>query len=640
MNDDIQATGQQQVTPAFSSSLASPPPAPALYSDAGDDYNAEQQQANANLMPEQPVLTDDVAALSKSVSDIQNGVADQPTEATPAQDQNSSDQPQQNAVIDQPQLSNQDQPVASEGAGAVPPQNSQANNNVISASAMVAESKNILITVSKNPSIDELSAAIGLTLALDKMDKKATAIYSGRTPHAISFLEPDSTFQDDVSSLRDFIISLDKAKADRLRYKVDNDSGMVKIFVTPYRVKITSDDLNFSEGDYNVDTVVALGVKSRDDFDSAILSHGRILHDAKIVTINTGEGVSALGSVNWDDPRASSISEMLVSLIDNLAAGLLDNQIATSLMTGIVAATDRFSNLKTSPEVMQVASRLMSSGANQQLISSNVAGTTTSKIVNETKPKDDELVLEHKNDSETPQASKNKKRNRNRQNNKQRQEQNVVAQDNIQEQKTSVPEPTEEYPVVPQLQPEPQLQPRAEQIDDQVSAAREAVNNAEELSGGFPKEAVGLQGSLDVAPGEGLNLSDSIDLDSVDTSAQMKQSENVRNDFELPDMPPEEPVIQNINVDKSTTSQVNDSNDLSLPPLPPIPPSLDDMGGLPPIQGLEPDFMSSQTSKSSFLTQGADDLFAEKNAKAQENEARQAKFDSLYGEDPNKIATV
>ena len=81
MNDDIQATGQQQVTPAFSSSLASPSPAPALYSDAGDDYATEQQQASANLMPEQPVLTDDIAALSQSVSDIQTGVSDQPAGA-------------------------------------------------------------------------------------------------------------------------------------------------------------------------------------------------------------------------------------------------------------------------------------------------------------------------------------------------------------------------------------------------------------------------------------------------------------------------------------------------------------------------------------------------------------------------------
>lgn len=634
MNDDIKATGQQQVTPAFSSSLASPPPTTTLYSGAGDDH-ADQQQASAEFISE-PVSVDDAATINQTASDLQKAINEQPVESSAyTQNQSFTDSAQQYPAIDQPQLSNQDQLVADEGVGAISSQNNQANNDVISASAVVAESKNILITVSKNPSIDELSAAIGLTLALDKMDKKATAIYSGRTPHAISFLEPDNTFQDDVSSLRDFIISLDKSKADRLRYKVDNDSGMVKIFVTPYRVKITSDDLNFSEGDYNVDTIVALGIKNRDDFDNAILSHGRILHDAKIVTINSGEGISALGSINWDDSKASSVSEMTVGLIDNIATGLLDSQIATSLMTGIVAATDRFSNLKTSPEVMQVASRLMSSGANQQLISSNVASTTTAKFINETSARDDELVLEHKN--EVDQEPKSKKRNRN----KQRQEQNVAAQNDGQGQEISAPEPTEKYPMVPQPKSNLQSKPRVEQIKDQVSVAREAVNNAEEFNGTFPKEAVGLQGSLDVTSKEGLNLSDSIvDLDSIDTSAQMKQSEVIRNDSTLPDMPPEELITQNTNVDKTTTSQLGDPNDLSLPPLPPIPPSLDDMGGLPPIQGLEPDFMSSQTSKASLLTERADDLLAEKSSKAQENEARQAKFDSLYGEDPNKISVI
>lgn len=638
MNDDIQATSQQQVTPAFSSSLASPPPTTTLYSDAGDDY-AGQQQASSEFISE-PVLADGVATIDQPVSDLQKPINEQPVEASAySQDQSFTDSAQQYLAINQPQLSNQDQLVADEGVGAMSSQNDQANNDVISASAMVAESKNILITVSKDPSIDELSAAIGLTLALDKMEKKVTAIYSGRTPHAISFLEPDNTFQDDVSSLRDFIISLDKTKADRLRYKVDNESGVVKIFVTPYKVKITSDDLNFSEGDYNIDTIVALGVKNRDDFDNAILSHGRILHDAKIVTINAGEGVSELGSVNWEDPKASSISEMTVGLIDNTATGLLDSQIATSLMTGIVAATDRFSNLKTSPEVMQVASRLMSSGANQQLISSNVASATASETVNESNVRDDELVLEHK--SEVNQESKSKKRNRNKQNNKERQEQNVTAQNDGYGQEISALEPTEGYPVVPQ-QPKPGYQPKpqTEQIEDQVFAAREAVNNAEELSGAFPKEAVGLQGSLDVTSEDRLSLSDSTDPDSIDTSAQMKQSEAIRNNPTLPSMPPEGPITQNINVDKTTTSQLGDPNDLSLPPLPPIPPSLDDIGGLPPIQGLEPNFMSGQTSKASLLTERADDLIVEKSSKAQENEARQAKFDALYGEDPNKISVV
>ncbi len=57
----------------------------------------------------------------------------------------------------------------------------------------IKNSTNILVTVSTNPSVDELSAAIGLTLMLNKLDKHATAVFSGAIPPAIQFLEPDNT---------------------------------------------------------------------------------------------------------------------------------------------------------------------------------------------------------------------------------------------------------------------------------------------------------------------------------------------------------------------------------------------------------------------------------------------------------------
>ena len=90
---------------------------------------------------------------------------------------------------------------------------------------------NILVTVSADPSVDELSAALGLTIFLNKLGKHATAVFSGKVPPAISFLEPDETFEATADSLRDFIIALDKEKADHLRYKVADDA--VKIFITP-----------------------------------------------------------------------------------------------------------------------------------------------------------------------------------------------------------------------------------------------------------------------------------------------------------------------------------------------------------------------------------------------------------------------
>lgn len=230
------------------------------------------------------------------------------------------------------------------------------------------DSSNILVTVNTNPTVDELSAALGLTLLLNKLNKHATCVFSGDIPPAISFLDPEKTFEGTVDSLRDFIIALDKEKADHLRYKVDGD--VVKIFITPYRTTINDEDLDFSQGDYNVELVLAVGVKNQDSLDKALDAHGRIFHDATVATISAGEDSSTLGSIDWSDPRASSYGEMMVGFADAVKNGkdLLDEQISTAFLTGIVAATDRFSNSMTSSRVMAVAAELMSAGANQQLI--------------------------------------------------------------------------------------------------------------------------------------------------------------------------------------------------------------------------------------------------------------------------------
>ncbi len=236
----------------------------------------------------------------------------------------------------------------------------------------IKSSSNILVTVSANPSVDELSAALGLTILLNNMNKHTTAVFSGAIPPAITFLDPEKTFESTVDSLRDFIIALDKEKADHLRYKVEGD--VVKIFITPYRTTITSDDLDFSQGDYNVELVLALGVRDKDNLDQALTAHGRILHDATVVTMSAGDVTSSLGTIDWHETNASSLSEMIVGLTDSLKKDkiLLDEQTATAFLTGIVSATDRFSNPKTSSKVMTVAAQLMAAGANQQLIASKL----------------------------------------------------------------------------------------------------------------------------------------------------------------------------------------------------------------------------------------------------------------------------
>lgn len=238
----------------------------------------------------------------------------------------------------------------------------------------IQESSTILVTVSDSPTVDALSAAIGFTLLLDKMEKHATSVFSGSVPPAIAFLEPEKILDDTTDSLRDFIIALDKEKADHLRYKVEGDS--VKIFITPYKTTITADDLVFSQGDYNVELVIALGVDNQDHLDGALASHGQILHDATVITMTAGEQTSTLGGIDWHDDQASSLSEMVASLSEAFKTDkkkpLLDAQAATALLTGIVAQTDRFSNEHTTAKVMTMASQLMAAGADQQLIATKL----------------------------------------------------------------------------------------------------------------------------------------------------------------------------------------------------------------------------------------------------------------------------
>lgn len=244
----------------------------------------------------------------------------------------------------------------------------------------IAESHNILIALSSDPSVDEMCSAIGLSLYLDRFGKRATAIYSGATPNALEFLKPEETFESTADALQDFVIALNKEKADHLRYKLDGD--YVKIFITPYRTRIAEEDLEFSYGDFNVDLVLALDVANGIDLDAALREHGRIMHDAVVVNITTGKP-GKFGEIEWSDKTASSVSEMVAKLVYIMSGKVkMEKEEATAFLTGIVAATNRFSNAATTPETMRMSSRLMESGANQQLISKNVTPDIDNEMFN------------------------------------------------------------------------------------------------------------------------------------------------------------------------------------------------------------------------------------------------------------------
>ncbi len=319
---------------------------------------------NTQTTPSIPPVDPTVAGTSAPTESESNPITDSAPEPTPAPEPvpEPTSAPVSSSVVD-PTLPPPDD------SASKPAPVSDKSSIYAEVTSKIASSKNVLIALSSDPSVDEMAAAIGLQLFLDKLGKRATAIYSGSTPNALEFLKPEETFESTADALQDFVIALNKEKADHLRYKLDGD--FVKIYITPYKTRIAETDLDFSYGDYNVDLVLALDVANGIDLDSALREHGRIMHDAVIINITTGKP-GKFGEIEWSDKSASSVSEMIATLLYKISDAKIEKEEATAFLTGIVAATNRFSNSMTTSDTMKIASKLMESGANQQLVSKNI----------------------------------------------------------------------------------------------------------------------------------------------------------------------------------------------------------------------------------------------------------------------------
>jgi hypothetical protein len=118
-----------------------------------------------------------------------------------------------------------------------------------------------------------------------------------------------------------------------------------------------------------------------------------------------------LGEINWADAAASSFSELVANLGLDIKSDILDERIATALLTGVVAATDQFRNDKTTPDVMSLSGKLMAAGANQQLIASELAagvqndGTKTEPNLT-AKPESSTVSIDHNTDAAAKKSDK------------------------------------------------------------------------------------------------------------------------------------------------------------------------------------------------------------------------------------------
>ena len=246
------------------------------------------------------------------------------------------------------------------------------NTNQKNIIELIKRSNKILVLPSAPPDGDSLGAAVAIYMALRKLSKEVTVICADPVPDVYDFLPNMKIVGNKLISSNDFIITIDckKIKVDKLKSAIEDDK--VNIIISPIDGHFSEADISFNKGEISYDLIITVDTAELQQLRGIYENNVEIFHQIPVINIDHHISNTHFGKINHVDIMSSSTTELLFPLLEELAKNtgteLIDEDIATLLLTGIITDTGSFQNANTTPKSFEVASELIAYGARQQEI--------------------------------------------------------------------------------------------------------------------------------------------------------------------------------------------------------------------------------------------------------------------------------
>ncbi len=232
---------------------------------------------------------------------------------------------------------------------------------------VIRSRKNILIALPANPSPDAIASGQALAAVLATIGKAVTLASSGyQAPTVLNFLPKQYAVQSEFDANRKLVVSvrLNQAKLDSLSYGIEGDE--LKIYITPKQGTVLPDDVASSSADFNFDCIITLDVQSFVNLSTLFESNAEFFYQTPVLNIDHHATNDNFGQVNLVDLVATSTAEIVLELLQDLKPDLVDDAVATNLLTGIITKTRCFRTTSVTPKSLAAASKLIEVGAKRE----------------------------------------------------------------------------------------------------------------------------------------------------------------------------------------------------------------------------------------------------------------------------------
>ncbi len=239
---------------------------------------------------------------------------------------------------------------------------------------LIKNNQRILIVGHKSHGGDLLGSMLAFEKVLARQGKEVSLVLTEAVDQSLIFLPGVEKIVPDVPA-RDLIIQIDKAKTDIEKIAYNEENGVISIVISPKGKLLEPKDLKITPGNYNFDLIFVLDTPDVEKIDTVYDKYTELFFEVPIVNIDHHSGNEYFGTVNLVDLTATSTAEILVSIIEAMGPNNFDADVATCLLTGLIADTSSFKNTNTTPKSLTISAQMLAAGARQQEIIQNLYKT-------------------------------------------------------------------------------------------------------------------------------------------------------------------------------------------------------------------------------------------------------------------------
>lgn len=235
---------------------------------------------------------------------------------------------------------------------------------------LITRSKRILVTTRDGASTDALASVISCVAFLTKQNKGV----EGVIPNLKSTEQPKFLAKGlegilpTTGPMRHFELSLDLHQTDlgELFYDVHDKQAIITI--VPKSGEWTPKDVHFRAGQDRYDLIIAVDCPDMASLGPLFREHADFVYRTPVINIDHDPGNEHWGQINLVDLTTVATTEILFRFFEFWNRGNIDADLATNLLTGMIAKTQSFRTMNVTPRTLQVASQLIALGARREEI--------------------------------------------------------------------------------------------------------------------------------------------------------------------------------------------------------------------------------------------------------------------------------